>query len=572
MKEKKRMTKVRFGLTPRIIIGVIVIALVLTTASAYIGALIYWNDITDHYNQVARHNAQAVENVFDKKMLKEWSDLAYRYSLGQATDDEVTAVTESKEYKELKYLIENLNISNELNDIYIVGYDMDVSDSYTQEIDDAGEWNPLFYIMDTYYIKEDQYPLGTSSAIDTAYIPQFSECWVNGVDPTESDIIISYWQKGGLYILTGLHAVQYEGKTIALIGVEIPLPTLESDLKHFVMNIVVIDMIAMAVILIITIVLISFGVIRPIKRLSKEAKRFVEDKTEVSDKLKKIRTHDEVQMLAESIMDLESGIIKYIKDLTSITAEKERMSAELNIASRIQSDMMPTKFTVHKDVELYATVTPAKEMGGDFYDFFMLDEDRLALVMADVSGKGMPAALFMVVAKTLIENSALYFKDPKSIMEDVNNRLCRHNDAGFFVTVWLGILDLKTGVINYVNAGHEYPVVCVKGESVKILEEDNFPPLATMEDIEYEEQELQLNPGDRLLLYTDGVPEAKAPDGSRFGMDKLAEAAERSKVLSPEDIVNAINRDVETFTSDNDPFDDVTIMSVVWKGKGKSGN
>jgi sigma-B regulation protein RsbU (phosphoserine phosphatase) len=546
------------------IIGIVLIALILTSASVYIGSGIYWNDITQHYNMVARHTAQAVENVFTGEELKEWGDLAYRYAYGKATDEEVAAVTESERYRELKHLTENLNISNETNDIYIVVYDVEVSDNYTQEADDAGEWNPLIYIMDTYYIPEDQYPLGTASAIDEKYVGSIRNCWVNGVDPTET--IITYWHKGGLYILTGMHAVVNDGKTVALIGVEMPLPTLEKDFNNFIFNIILVDAIAMVIILIIAIILIYVTVTRPIKRLAAEAQKFVGDNSEVSDRLGKVRTRDEIQVLDESILDLERGIIEYISNLTAMTAEKERVSAELGVATKIQAEMLPKDFPNNDRIELFAAMTPAKEVGGDFYDFFFIDDDHLAMVMADVSGKGVPAALFCVVAKAVIRDKAMLGGDPAAMLFDVNNTLCENNGAGMFITVWLGILDLKTGIVKYVNAGHEYPIIGIHGKSVEVIERDNCPPLAAMENTEFTVETLQLEKGDNLFLYTDGVPEAKAKDGSRFGMDRLVKVLERNEGKSPEITVTDLKHEVDAFQPENDPFDDVTIMSVVWRG------
>ena len=153
-----------------------------------------------------------------------------------------------------------------------------------------------------------------------------------------------------------------------------------------------------------------------------------------------------------------------------------------------------------------------------------------------------------------------------SIIYDVNNVLCRDNGADLFITVWLGILDLKTGVVEYVNAGHEYPVISVRGEKVEVIDKDNCPPLAAMEDTELNTEKLQLRSGDDLFLYTDGVPEAKASDGSRFGMKKLVEILGNNINKSPEELVTSVKREVDIFQPTNDPFDDVTIMSVVWKG------
>ena len=255
------------------------------------------------------------------------------------------------------------------------------------------------------------------------------------------------------------------------------------------------------------------------------------------------------------------------EQINELEDRTEHYAAELNVATKIQADMLPKDFPKNDNIELYAAMTPAKEVGGDFYDFFSIDDDHLALVMADVSGKGVPAALFCVVAKAIIRDKVMLGGDPAAILFDVNNILCQNNSADLFITVWLGILDLRTGSVEYVNAGHEYPIVGAKDKDTEVIKNENCPPIAAMENIEFENGILQLKQGDSLFLYTDGVTEAKAADGSRFGMERLLEELERSKGRSAEQIVTDLKHEVDTFQPENDPFDDVTIMSIVWKGR-----
>jgi sigma-B regulation protein RsbU (phosphoserine phosphatase) len=254
------------------------------------------------------------------------------------------------------------------------------------------------------------------------------------------------------------------------------------------------------------------------------------------------------------------------RQLNELEDRNEHMAAELNVATKIQADMLPKDFPKNDRIELFAAMTPAREVGGDFYDFFFIDDDHLAVVMADVAGKGVPAALFCVVSKTIIRDKVMLGGDPSTILYDVNNLLCKNNSAEFFITVWLGILDLKTGVVEYVNAGHEYPIVCAGDKSVNVIERDNCPPLAVVENTEFCVEKLKLEKGDMLFLYTDGVPEAKAVDGSRFGMDRLVRVLGQNDGKTPEQTVTGLKHEVDAFQPENDPFDDVTIMSVVWKG------
>ena len=174
------------------------------------------------------------------------------------------------------------------------------------------------------------------------------------------------------------------------------------------------------------------------------------------------RTEDEIEILAEAFANLSKRTRDYIVQITRITAEKERIGAELELATKIQADMLPNIYPAFPDREefdIYATMTPAKEVGGDFYDFFLIDDDHLGLVMADVSGKGVPAALFMMMSKILVNNYAMMGESPARVLEQVNNQICKNNDEEMFVTVWFGVLEISTGKVTAANAGHEYPMV-----------------------------------------------------------------------------------------------------------------
>lgn len=261
------------------------------------------------------------------------------------------------------------------------------------------------------------------------------------------------------------------------------------------------------------------------------------------------------------------SILLLMKNLSAEKKDRERITAELGVATKIQADMLPKDFPDRPDVRLYATMTPAKEVGGDFYDFFFIDDDHLALVMADVSGKGVPAALFMVIAKVVLRNQAMSGGTPGEILAAVNNVLCDNNGAGLFVTVWLGILDLNTGVIECSNAGHEYPVVGRAGKGYEVVQGENCPPLAAMEDMEFDNETIKLEPGDSIFLYTDGVPEAKSADGARFGMDAMVTALNEGAQLTVEEQLVTIKEKIDLFVGGIDPFDDITMLCLNYPGK-----
>ena len=278
-----------------------------------------------------------------------------------------------------------------------------------------------------------------------------------------------------------------------------------------------------------------------------------------------IDTGDEVQTLAKSFESMTGRMKQYINDITSITAEKERIGAELSVATHIQASMLPSVFPPFPDrkgFDIYAKMDPAKEVGGDFYDFFMVDDDHIALVIADVSGKGVPAALFMVVSKILIKNHAKAGKSVEDIFMSTNDQLCEGNSEEMFVTAWIGIIDLNTGVMKYCDAGHEYPYIIHEDGGVDMLKPvKKKPPLAAMGGIKYIMSETTLKKGDCILLYTDGVPEATNASDELYGVERLEKILKEKGADDPEALLKDIRADVDGFVSDAPQFDDLTMLA-----------
>ncbi|MBQ9390332.1 MAG: SpoIIE family protein phosphatase, partial [Synergistaceae bacterium] len=322
----------------------------------------------------------------------------------------------------------------------------------------------------------------------------------------------------------------------------------------------------------IIVIMLSFAVSGTITRPIEELTVSVHEVGEGNfDSKIPVRSKDEVGQLAKRFNEMQTNLKNYLDNLRKVTAEKERISAELNVATQIQADMLPRifpPFPDRKEFDIYATMTPAKEVGGDFYDFFLIDDDHLALVMADVSGKGVPAALFMVISKTLIKNRALMGGTPSEILADVNNQLCEGNEAELFVTVWLGILEISTGNIIAANAGHEYPAVYRKETGhYELLKAKNSPAVATMEGMKFKQTEFKLNQGDELYIYTDGVAEATNSNNELYGTDRMIEALDGTVGMNVKDILMTMKKSVDDFTGDAPQFDDITMLSLRYFGK-----
>ncbi|MCR5592045.1 MAG: PP2C family protein-serine/threonine phosphatase [Lachnospiraceae bacterium] len=297
-----------------------------------------------------------------------------------------------------------------------------------------------------------------------------------------------------------------------------------------------------------------------VQQYAREKDPAIADRIKTDDK-----DEDEITSLSMEFSKMITRLHEYMDNLTAVTAEKERIGAELSIATEIQASMLPRifpPFPERKDFTLFASMDPAKEVGGDFYDFFMLDDDHLALVMADVSGKGVPASLFMAISKVMIKDNSYSCSSPAETLYHVNNQLCGENDAALFVTVWLGIVELSTGIVTYSDAGHEYPVILKKsGETEIIKPEKKKPPVATMEDITYIDCTLKLEKGDTLFLYTDGVPEATNSDNELYDMSRLVAVLAKSAGASPTELLPKVRADVDAFVGDAVQFDDLTMLA-----------
>ncbi|MBO7711098.1 MAG: serine/threonine-protein phosphatase [Lachnospiraceae bacterium] len=314
----------------------------------------------------------------------------------------------------------------------------------------------------------------------------------------------------------------------------------------------------------------------PIRALASGARQLVEKKKESETtetsifSNMKISSNDEVGVLYTSLTQMESDINTYTRDLVSMTAENERIRTEMDLASSIQESQLPNvfpPFPERSEFEIYASMKPAKSVGGDFYDFFMVDQDHIALVMADVSGKGTPAALFMMIARMLIKNNAEDGAGPAEVLAQVNRQLIKDNDAQMFVTVWIGILDLQTGDGLASNAGHEYPAVRRSGGRYEFVRDTHSLPVAAFDGLEFSEYPFHLNEGDSIFVYTDGVTEARKPDhGAFFGEKRLLDTLNREPDAGPQKLIENVMADLSAFIDGAEQYDDITMLSLLYKG------
>jgi sigma-B regulation protein RsbU (phosphoserine phosphatase) len=336
----------------------------------------------------------------------------------------------------------------------------------------------------------------------------------------------------------------------------------------------------MLLVLAIAIIVIVYGSYMMLSRFVSKPISEISKKVEVIgggdlDAKIEIKSRDEFGALAEAFNNMTDDLKEYIRNLTSVTSEKERIGAELNVANEIQESLLPTTFPAYPDrseFDIYAMMRPAKEVGGDFYDFYYTGGNRLALIVADVSGKGVPAALFMVIAKTLLKNHLQMGESQSEALKNVNNQLFENNDVGMFVTAFIAILDIATGEVEYANAGHNPPLIMRAGERFEMLEVKPGFVLGGISDIKYASGKTKLNAGDVLYLYTDGVTEAENEKEELFGEKRMLAAADSARGGSMQNLVEKIRGAIDKFAGDAPQFDDITMLALRYEGAAKKKN
>lgn len=257
-------------------------------------------------------------------------------------------------------------------------------------------------------------------------------------------------------------------------------------------------------------------------------------------------------------------VTQHEKDIKSA-----RIESELNLSRKIQADMLPSDFPAfpeRDEFDIYATMNPAKEVGGDFYDFFLIDDDHLCMVMADVSGKGIPAALFMMSSKIILANNAMMGKSPAQILTDTNTAICSNNREEMFITVWLGILEISTGKLTAANAGHGYPAIKHTGGNFELFNDKHGFVIGGIDGIKYKEYELNLEPGSKIFLYTDGVSEATDTEEEMFGTDRMLKTLNSVKDCDLKKTLESVHTAVNNFANGTEQLDDLTMLCFRYKG------
>ena len=565
IKEMSERERRRHSLEAKTFHAVLMGSLILGVMSLILGLGLYVYSLGNQYINEAfelTKNAEGViENVGDvRDICNETLDIYHSLSDEERAvqDEEYFArfdtVTKSEVYPRVIDFLLEYYASSDVNDIFIAMYDE--------------ETQALVYVADP----DDKRPLRTG-AWEKETAKEISQ-FLNSDGSTEI-YNISYTDKYGWLCTTGVPIFNDDGSIASFILADVSLEELLQGMRSFT--------ILYTIATILTVLLLGFllsrhirkNMVEPINMIAEAAEAYVKDKKDggtLSENHFKglgIDTGDEIENLYFTLSDMEKDLNAYEEDLTKAIQEQQRIGTELDLAKRIQEDMLPTifpPFPERKDFDVYASMIPAKEVGGDFYDYFLIDDDHLCIIMADVSGKGVPAALFMMASKILLKTTAMAIPEPGKILARVNNQICSNNSLEMFVTAWLGILELSTGKLTAANAGHEYPIIRQHGGRYELYRDRHGFVMGGMEGMEYKEYEVLLKPGSEVFLYTDGVTEATSEKNEQFGTKRLLESLNSGLAPELKGVLERVNDAVDVFVGDAPQFDDITMLCLYYAG------
>jgi len=536
----------KLKLLPKLMLSLVILGTILTISLSYLGYSNTKSYIEEMY---------AYRVVFGAKSIAAMLDVDDIRDIISENGDQTEA------YTRVRALLNKLKQEGGITFLSLVTMDEDsvtfMIDGNVPEMGDDPA-NEMPYNTDTPFIET----AGSQEDLERYYAAW--DCYSHGraIDPptvTEN--------RYGWNFSSAAPILDENGETIAEIQYIVDMNSVRDYLNSSLRSMLLIAVLVVGVSMVVYILFIRKAVTQPIGRLAK----FTENVTaagQFNTQGIELKTGDEIEDLGNSFNYMLVELDHYIHDLTAITAEKERIGAELDVATHIQSSMLPCIFPAfpeRSEFDIYATMNPAKEVGGDFYDFFMVDERHLAIVVADVSGKGVPAALFMVIGKTLIKDHTQPGTDLGSVFSEVNDLLCQSNSEGLFITAFEGVMDLVTGEFTFVNAGHEIPFIAKAGSPFAPYKIRAGFVLAGMEEMNYRCGSIELAPGDKIFQYTDGVTEATDKDDQLYGMERLEAVLSENTDKRPDELLPLVKADIDSFVGEAPQFDDITMLCMEFK-------
>jgi len=561
----------RHSLSARTFRTIVVLILMISVVAIGFGFYLYVDAVRREYRTEAWHLANAAASLTDRsEVVEKTREILEIYDSipeEERIEDDITYIRQFVKAKDLlfekiRYTLHVLERENEAGSVYVGAIDT--------------ETNKLIYIIDSDYNLDTFCNPGSWDENTAAEMKVYTDgariTFIDRLLGEQESIpaVITDTEEYG-HLCTAASPLFTDGKYIIMMFADMDMSHVFRVSRIFLIQYIIILLAAAFI----AAMVISRGlkktVVKPINDLAEAALAYSRGKqNEDSDQRYfadlDIRTGDEIENLSLIMRDMEADLNEYVSNLTTVTAEKERISTELNVASQIQEGMIPHIYPAFPDrpeFDIYATMHPAKEVGGDFYDFFLVDEDHLAMVMADVSGKGIPAALFMMASKILIQNYSMIDKrSPAKILEQVNEAICSSNSAEMFVTVWLGILEITTGIVKAANAGHEYPVIRTKDGDFKLFKDPHGLVIGGLNGMVYREYEFVLESGDCIFQYTDGVTEATNAQYELFGTQRMLDALNLAPNAEPEELLENVLSKIYEHVNGADQFDDITMLCM----------
>lgn len=565
--KKARGKKKNIPISKKAVYSTLTNCVVFGTVALIVGLSFYAASLTNYYvktadslaHQVAMSAMHGTDVLkFSKQVMERYYSLSDEQQMMTGTADyrklfEDIYTEKSGAYDTLMHMFASTLQYNDVYDVYVAMYDREkcrivyIVDS-DEDIETRlfpGEWEPVNEPGMIKFLDFD----GEGKLYDIAFT------------------------RYGLLCTAAVPMDDESGERIAFMLVDISIKDVAIGLIVFSIRLILAMIIATLILAYFQTVHIEKNLVEPIRKIAEASKTYVKERHECASGKEHfsnlgINTGDELEELGDTMAIMEKELTQYEENLTRITAEKERIQTELTLATEIQTALLPHVFPAFPDrseFDVYALSEPAREVGGDFYDYFLIDNDHLCLVMADVSGKGIPAALFMMIAKTILQSCAMLGKEPAEILERTNDALSTDNQTGMFVTVWLGILEISTGKLTCANAGHEYPALRRANGSFEIFKDRHGFVIGGMEGSRYKEYIIQMEHGDRIFLYTDGVPEATDAGNNMYGTKRMTEALNRELDADLKQLLNNMCYDIMDFVKEEQQFDDLTMMCLEYK-------
>jgi sigma-B regulation protein RsbU (phosphoserine phosphatase) len=545
-------------------------SVILGIMALFVSLTFYAMSLTKQYIRVADGTAKQTKMSiihttdivnFSKQVMDIYNSLSEEEKLMNGTDEyhKFFSKVDKRQggtYDYMVHLLDSICKYHDIYDVYIAMYDP--------------ENNRIVYIVDSDDVPTERLYPGEWEDVNHEGLIRFLS---GGKSTILTDIELT--EKYGLLCTVAEPIEDDDGNTCAFVLVDISIHDIVTGMAEFSFRLILVIIAVTILISLLQTKRMREDLVEPIKKIERASANYVKSRHDGASNNElfsalEIHTGDEIEDLSKTMIQMEKEISEYEENLKGITAEKERIVTELSLATKIQASMLPSTFPPFPDrheIDIFAMMDPAREVGGDYYDFFFIDDDHLCVLIADVSGKGIPAALFMMIAKVIMQSCAMLGRSAAEIMEKTNEALCTNNKLGMFVTSWLGILEISTGKMTCANAGHEYPAIMRKGGKFELFKDKHGFVIGGLEESKYKEYELELFPGDKIFLYTDGVPEAENSEQEMYGTGRMVDALNLEPSASPTKVLENVRSDIDKFVNDAEQFDDLTMLCMEYRGK-----